>query len=125
MYVSWFGNELTDPILDFDARRLIKRQKLTHPRFGVIRGARTAGSQHGFASQHANKVGRQQLDESRPLEGNANDNHKPSATITTAISGGEGRVNVGSSKAGPIVRMDWEVNPTEVRAETLSFFVLD
>lgn len=114
-------------ILDPDARRLIKRQKLSHPRFGVLHEAGTslAGSQPGVVPQHVSKVGKRQFDES-PLVRNANDNHKPHTTITAAISGkiGKGRGNARHSKLGHVVGMGPEVNTTEVRVETPSFFVL-
>lgn len=115
-------------ILDLDARRLIKRQKLSHPRPDILHevGKLPVGLRHGVVSQHVSKVGRRQLDESHPLKRNANDNRKPRITTTTAISGevGRGTGNTGRSKFGPMAGLGSEVNPTEVRTETLSFFVL-
>lgn len=120
---AYLEHELTFLIiLDLDARRLIKRRKLSHPRFGVLHEAEAspAGLQHGVSSQHLSKVGRGQLDESRPLKRNARDDHSPPATTTTAISEKVGR---GRGHVGPMVGMGSEVNTTEVRPETLpSFF---
>jgi len=112
-------------ILDPDARRLIKRQKLSHPRFGVLHetGTLLAGSQPWVVSQHVSKVGKRQLDES-PLARNADDNHKLHTAITAAISGKVGKGRARHSKLGHVVGMGPEVNTTEVRVETLSFFVL-
>jgi len=127
LVVAWeacLEHELTFLIiLDLDARRLIKRQKLSHPRFGVPHEAEASpvGSRHGVSSQHVSKVGRQQFDESRPLKRNANDDHGPGATTTTAISKKVGR---GRGHVEPMMGMGSEVNSTEVRPETLPFFVL-
>jgi hypothetical protein len=108
-------------ILDFDARRLIKRRKLSHPRFGA---PHEAGSQREVASQHVSKVERGQLDKRHPPKRNTNSDHNPRVTTTAAIGGksGKGRGNVRHSKPGSIVGMSPEVNPAGVR--NASFFIL-
>lgn len=127
LVVAWeacLEHELTFLIiLDLDVRRLIKRQKLSHPHFGVLHEAEASpvGLQRGVSSQHVSKAGRGQFDESRPLRRNARDDHSPRATTTTAISEKVGR---GRGHVGPMVGMGSEVNVTDVRPETLPFFVL-
>ena len=71
-------------ILDFDARRLIKRQKLTHP----LHEARAplVATPVGVASQHVSKAGRRQLDESLPPRRNrrGDDKRRPAIDATTS-----------------------------------------
>ena len=114
-------------ILDRDARRLIKRQKLSHSRPDTLHEVRAlnAESHHGAASQHAVKTGRRKLDESRPLRRNANDDGK---SCETTVSGTIGKVKgtVGRSRLRPMVGMvgvGSKVNLTEVRTEFISPFL--
>ena len=109
--------------LDHDARRLIKRQKLSHPRFRATHGVGelSISLQRGVASQHLGEAGRQQVDEGHSLPGNGSDDDKPratSTTITTSVKIGKGRGDVGRSKLRPMMRMvgaGSEMNLAEVR----------
>jgi len=120
-------------ILDREPRRLIKRQKLSHPRFETHEaGASSTSLHHGAAPQHVREVGRQQVDEGLSPRGYGSDDGIPRttiATITTSRKIGKGRGDVGRSKLRPMMRLvgaGSEVNLTEVRIErTLLFFVLD
>lgn len=111
-------------ILDRDARRLTKRQKLTHPRLGMPHEARALSvrSQSDVASQH---VGRRQVDQSSPLQRNRNDEGRPStraAATTTSEKVGKNRGEVARSKLGPMIGMigtNSRPNLSEVRTRTL------
>lgn len=114
-------------ILDFDARRLIKRQKQFHPRPGPLReaGEPLGGSQLGASTQHVGKAGGRNFHgmvTSRRSRGNG-DMSGPAYVITPSekadmIGGGAGpperRTNVG------MVGTDPEINPGEVCVESSS-----
>ena len=108
-------------ILDRDAKRLIKRQKLSHPRFGAPHEALPAGPQPGLASQRVSKAGRRKLDESLPLRSHGSDDN-PRTTFTNS---GKGRGNVGHLRLRPMVGtagMGSGVKLIEVRAKLSSPF---
>jgi len=117
-------------ILDREARRLIKRQKLSHPRFGVQHGvgALSKGSKLGVASQHVDNAGRQQPGESLPSRMNYISDDKPRRTMITTTSGevGKSRGSVRRSRLRPMVGLvgpGSEVNLGEVRSEISSPFL--
>lgn len=105
-------------ILDFDATRLIKRQKLTHP----LHEARAplVATPVGVASQHVGKAGRRQLDESLPPRRNrrGDDKRRPAIDATTS---GNASTNGGNPERASMVGtvgMGLEVNLSEVCAES-------
>lgn len=107
-------------ILDRDAKRLIKRQKLSHPRFGAPHRALPAGPQPGLASQRVSKAGRRQLDESLPLRSHGGDDNP-----RTTFASGKGRGNVGHPRLKSMVGtvgMGSDVKLIEVRAKYSSPF---
>jgi len=110
--------------LDRDAKRLTKRQKLTHPHLGTLYEAGTLSvrSQPDGASQH---VGRRQVDQSSlPLQRNQNDEDKPSTRAvanTTSDKTGKNRGKVARSRLGPMIGMieiGSGANLSEVRPRT-------
>jgi len=89
-------------ILDRDVEQLIKRRKLSHPRFGALH--EVGGSQLQASSQHAGNVEMRHSGES-PLpgrEGNGDDRSCMASKIVTGMGSGE---DVGRSRLRPMIGM--------------------
>lgn len=114
--------------LDRDARRLVKRQKLYHPRLGMLHEAEEppVGPQSDIGSPHASGVGRWQFDQSLPLQRNWGDGDKLRGPATTSGKIGKSREKVGRSRLRPmvgVVAARSEVKFGEVRTELSSPFL--
>ena len=114
-------------ILDRDARRLVKRPKLSHPRLGMLHETEllSVGSQSGVAPQHMGKAGRRQVDQSLPRLKGRSGGDEPYVATTAAITSGKLGKNrdMGRSRLRPMGLVGGSgANQNEVRTVSSSPF---